>query len=74
MEVLLPLYLNVMIYNAMLEVSAGEHAARMTAMDNATTACSDIVKELTLVYNKVRQGSITAELMDIVGGAEALKG
>ncbi len=74
MEVLLPLYLNVMIYNAMLEVSAGEHAARMTAMDNATSACSDMVSELTLIYNKVRQGSITADLMDIVGGAEALKG
>jgi F-type H+-transporting ATPase subunit gamma len=74
MEVLLPLYLNVMIYHAMLEVSAGEHAARMTAMDNATSACKDIIRDLTRVYNKVRQGSITAELMDIVGGAEALKG
>lgn len=74
MAVLLPLYLNVMIYHAMLEVSAGEHAARMTAMDNATRACSDIIHDLTRIYNKVRQGSITAELMDIVGGAEALKG
>lgn len=74
MEVLLPLYLNVMIYNTMLEVAAGEHAARMSAMDNATTACRDIVKDLTMIYNKVRQGSITADLMDIVGGAEALKG
>nr|MBF0222438.1 ATP synthase F1 subunit gamma [Desulfobulbaceae bacterium] len=74
MEVLQPLYLNVMVYHTMLEVSAGEHAARMTAMDNATKACSDIIHNLTLVYNKVRQGSITSELMDIVGGAEALKG
>jgi len=74
MDVLLPLYLNVMTYHAMLEVSAGEHAARMTAMDNATKACSDMINSLTLVYNKVRQSSITAELMDIVGGAEALKG
>lgn len=74
MEVLLPLYLNVMIYHVMLEVAAGEHASRMTAMDNATTACGDIITELTLIYNKVRQGSITADLMDIVGGAEALKG
>lgn len=74
MGVLLPLYLNVMIYHAMLEVSAGEHAARMTAMDNATRACSDMIHDLTRIYNKVRQGSITAELMDIVGGAEALKG
>jgi F-type H+-transporting ATPase subunit gamma len=74
MTVLQPLYLNVMVYHAMLEVGAGEHAARMTSMDNATKACGDIVHDLTLVYNKVRQGSITAELMDIVGGAEALKG
>jgi F-type H+-transporting ATPase subunit gamma len=74
MDVLLPLYLNVMVYHAMLEVSASEHAARMTAMDNATTACGDIVTNLTLVYNKARQSAITADLMDIVGGAEALKG
>lgn len=74
MEVLQPLYLNVMVYNSMLSVSAGENAARMTAMDNATKACSDMIHELTLIYNKVRQGSITSELMDIVGGAEALKG
>lgn len=73
MEVLLPLYLNVMVYHAMLEVSASEHAARMTAMDNATNACKDIIHNLTLVYNKARQAGITAELMDIVGGAEALK-
>ena len=74
MDVLLPLYLNVMVYHAMLEVGASEHAARMTAMDNATNACGDIIKELTMIYNKARQSSITAELMDIVGGAEALKG
>lgn len=74
MEVMLPLYLNVMVYHAMLEVSASEHAARMTAMDNATNACSDIIANLTLIYNKARQANITAELMDIVGGAEALKG
>lgn len=74
MDVLLPLYLNVMVYHAMLEVSASEHAARMTAMDNATNACSDMISNLTLIYNKARQAGITAELMDIVGGAEALKG
>jgi F-type H+-transporting ATPase subunit gamma len=73
MDVLQPLYLNVMIYHAMLEVGASEHAARMTAMDNATTACKDIVDHLTIVYNKARQAAITAELLDIVGGAEALK-
>lgn len=74
MEVLLPLYLNVMVYHVMLEVGASEHAARMTAMDNATTACKDMISSLTLIYNKARQSGITAELMDIVGGAEALKG
>jgi F-type H+-transporting ATPase subunit gamma len=73
MDVLQPLYLNVLVYHAMLEVGASEHAARMTAMDNATSACKEIVDRLTIVYNKARQASITAELMDIVGGAEALK-
>jgi F-type H+-transporting ATPase subunit gamma len=74
MEVLLPLYLNVQIYHAMLEVGASEHAARMTAMDNATNACKDMIHDLTRLYNKARQSAITSELMDIVGGAEALKG
>jgi F-type H+-transporting ATPase subunit gamma len=46
----------------------------MAAMDNATTACNDMIENLTLTYNKARQASITAELMDIVGGAEALRG
>jgi F-type H+-transporting ATPase subunit gamma len=74
MNVLLPLYMNVMIYHAMLETGASEHAARMSAMDNATRACRDMIDALTLLYNKARQAGITAELMDIVGGAEALKG
>ncbi|MDZ7640474.1 MAG: ATP synthase F1 subunit gamma [Desulfurivibrio sp.] len=74
MQVLQPMYLNVMVYHTMLEVSASEHAARMTAMDNATRACNDMIDNLTLVYNKTRQAGITSELMDIVGGAEALKG
>jgi F-type H+-transporting ATPase subunit gamma len=74
MEVLLPLYLNVQVFHGMIEVGAGEHAARMTAMDNATKACDDIIQELTQLYNKARQAAITGDLMDIVGGAEALKG
>ncbi len=74
MEVLLPLYLNVMIYHGMIETSTSEHAARMTAMDNATRACKDMMTSLTLTMNKARQAGITAELMDIVGGAEALRG
>ena len=73
MDVLQPLYLNVIIYHAMLEVGASEHAARMTAMDNATNACKDMVKSLSIIYNKARQAAVTNELMDIVGGAEALK-
>lgn len=73
MEVLLPLFLNVQIYHAMLEVGASEHAARMTAMDNATNACKDMITALTRLYNKARQAAVTGELMDIVGGAEALK-
>jgi F-type H+-transporting ATPase subunit gamma len=74
MEALLPLHLNVQVYHAMIEVAAGEHAARMAAMDNATNACGDIIKELKQLYNKARQAAITGDLMDIVGGAEALKG
>lgn len=71
---LLPKNVYVQIYIALLETSTSEHAARMTAMDNATKACKDIIDNLTVLYNKARQAAITAELMDIVGGAEALKG
>ena len=71
---LLPLYVNVQLMHAMLETVASEQAARMTAMDNATRACSDMIHTLTLAYNKARQAAITKELMDIVGGGEALKG
>jgi F-type H+-transporting ATPase subunit gamma len=71
---LLPKSVEVQIYSALLETSTSEHAARMLAMDNATKACNDMLGNLTLVYNKARQAAITAELMDIVGGAEALKG
>ncbi|MDI6686827.1 MAG: ATP synthase F1 subunit gamma [Desulfobacterales bacterium] len=71
---MLPKNICVQLYSALLETSTSEHAARMTAMDNATKACNDIVDSLTLAYNKARQASITADLMDIVGGAEALKG
>jgi F-type H+-transporting ATPase subunit gamma len=71
---LLPKNVYVQLYSALLETSTSEHAARMAAMDNATKACKDMIENLTLVYNKARQAAITAELMDIVGGAEALKG
>jgi len=71
---LLPRSVHVQLHSALLETSTSEHAARMAAMDNATKACNDMIENLTLAYNKARQAAITAELMDIVGGAEALKG
>jgi len=70
---LLPRYVKVQVYRGLLDTSASEHAARMTAMDNATKNCDELVHDLTLAFNKARQASITSELMDIVGGAEALK-
>jgi F-type H+-transporting ATPase subunit gamma len=70
---LLPRFVNVQVYRGLLDTNASEHASRMRAMDNATKNCDDLAKSLTLVYNKARQSAITKELMDIVGGAEALK-
>lgn len=70
---LLPKHISVQILNAFLQNEVSEHAARMAAMDNATRNCKDMVEDLTLIYNKARQAAITAELMDIVGGAEAIK-
>lgn len=70
---LLPKHISVQILNAFLQNEVSEHAARMAAMDNATRNCKELVGDLTLVYNKARQAAITAELMDIVGGAEAIK-
>lgn len=71
---LLPRFIKVQIYRGLLDTSASEHAARMAAMDNATKNCDEMVDNLTLIYNKTRQAAITSDLMDIVGGAEALKG
>ena len=71
---MLPRNVYVQLFSALLETSTSEHAARMMAMDNATKACNDMIDNLTLIYNKARQAAITGELMDIVGGAEALKG
>jgi F-type H+-transporting ATPase subunit gamma len=70
---LLPRSFTVQIYNAMLETSTSEQAARMVAMNNATGNCKDMIDSLTMAYNKARQASITMELLDIIGGAEALK-
>ncbi len=70
---ILPRFVNVQIYRGLLDTSASENAARMSAMDNATRNCDEMVGALTLLFNKTRQTSITNELIDIVGGAEALK-
>jgi F-type H+-transporting ATPase subunit gamma len=72
LQKLLPMYVHVLVYRALLETSAGENGARMAAMDNATSNCEELISSLTLKMNKARQAAITAELMDIVGGTEAL--
>jgi F-type H+-transporting ATPase subunit gamma len=69
---LLPKNLAIQIYRAMLESAAGEHGARMNAMDSATRNAGDMINKLTLVYNRTRQANITRELIEIISGAEAL--
>jgi F-type H+-transporting ATPase subunit gamma len=69
---LLPRYVSIQIYRALLESVAAEHAARMTAMDSATNNASDMIDALTLTMNRVRQASITKEIIEIVSGAAAL--
>jgi F-type H+-transporting ATPase subunit gamma len=73
-ERLVPHYVSTKIFYALTQSQTSEHAARMAAMENATSNCGEMINYLTLVYNKTRQESITAEMMDIVGGAEALQG
>lgn len=69
---LLPQYLATQIYRALIESAAGEQGARMTAMDNATRNAGDMIKRLTLEYNRSRQANITKELIEIISGAEAV--
>jgi F-type H+-transporting ATPase subunit gamma len=69
----IPRYILTKIYFALVESQTSENAARMAAMENATNNCGEMINYLTLVYNKTRQQSITNEMMDIVGGAEALQ-
>jgi F-type H+-transporting ATPase subunit gamma len=71
---LLKRYMTVEVYRAFLESSASEHGARMTAMDSASRNAGEMIDGLTLTYNKARQAYITKELIEIVNGAEALKG
>jgi F-type H+-transporting ATPase subunit gamma len=70
---LLPRYVEVQIFRALLESLAGEHGARMTAMGSATDNAQEMIEKLALVYNKARQSAITKEMMEIVGGVEALR-
>jgi F-type H+-transporting ATPase subunit gamma len=72
LEVLLPKNLGVQIFQAMLESSASENGARMTAMDSASRNAGDMIEKLTLKYNRTRQAAITSELIEIISGAEAL--
>ena len=69
---LLPQNLSIQLYRALLESAAGEHGARMAAMDNATRNAGDMIKRLTLNYNRARQANITSELIEIISGAEAV--
>ena len=73
LDALLPRYVESQVYQSVLENQASEHSARMIAMQNATNAAGDMIKDLTLSANKIRQASITTELMEIVSGAEALR-
>jgi F-type H+-transporting ATPase subunit gamma len=70
---LLPRYVKVGIFQAMLESVASEHAARMTAMESATKNAGEMIEKLTLHLNRVRQASITTELIEVVSGAAALE-
>ena len=72
LKALLPRNLGVQIFSALLDSSAGEQAARMTAMDNATRNAGDMINSLTLAYNRARQAYITKELIEIISGAEAV--
>jgi len=72
LALLVPRAVEFALYRALLETQAGEHGARMTAMDNATTNTEDLIRRFTLDMNKARQAQITQELLEIVSGAEAL--
>jgi len=73
LESLVPMYVEITLYRALLESQASEFGARMSAMDAATRNAKEMIGKLTLVYNRARQAAITKELMEIIGGAEALK-
>lgn len=72
LDIIIPKYITSLIYEAMMDASASENAARMQAMDNATGNAEEMIEDLTLKYNRARQGSITQELTEIIAGAEAI--
>lgn len=74
MQKLVPLYITNTIYQALLEAQASELASRMTAMSAASSNAEEMIRTLTIDYNKARQGAITQELLEVVSGADALKG
>ena len=73
LDMLVPQYLSYQVWRALLESNASEQGARMVAMDNATSNAQDLIKELTLAYNRARQDAITKELIEITSGADALE-
>jgi F-type H+-transporting ATPase subunit gamma len=74
LDFLLPRHVETQIFRAMLESEAAEHGARMTAMDAATRNAKEMIDKLTLTMNRIRQASITTEIIEIVSGADALEG
>lgn len=72
LDTLLPMYIKLQVWRSLLDSNAAEHAARRMAMENATTNARDLIKSLNLIYNRERQAAITKEMLEIVGGAEAL--
>jgi F-type H+-transporting ATPase subunit gamma len=72
LDMIIPKYITSLIYGALMEAVASENGARMQAMDNATSNAEEMISDLSLMYNRARQGSITQELTEIIAGAEAI--
>ena len=72
LDIIIPKYMNSLLYGAFMEAVASENGARMTAMDNATSNAEEMISDLSLMYNRARQGSITQELTEIIAGANAI--
>ena len=70
LDMIIPKYISSLIYGALMEAAASENGARMQAMDNATSNAEDMISDLSLKYNRARQGSITQELTEIIAGAD----